>query len=237
MDKKKEIKKEEKEMVKYGIERLVENQTLGMKGVDPKDIRPPTVILLNALSKLDSFTDEEGNHPKPGEFFHNGSLRILPEFECYFVWAGKGEYTDKRKPEEGIKQVYRAIGILADDFSIFGMRFKVSSLYTLSPLFTAVSANKRGMYSIKCKLASKFISGKKGEWFIPTLSVVGFENDPEKLSELEKIAMRYDRLGERAAPVTENEEDVKLDEEVSIDEQPDTTKKMNENVNPNDIPF
>jgi hypothetical protein len=161
----------------------------------------------------------------------------LPEFECYFVWAGKGEYADKRKPEEGLKQVYRAIGILADDFSIFGMRFKVSSLYTLSPLFTAVSANKRGMYSIKCKIASKFISGKKGDWFIPTLSVVGFEDDPAKLVELEKIARRYDQLGTRAAPVNEQEEDIKIEEDQEEEKPVDVTRPLTENVNPNDIPF
>jgi len=228
---------ESKEIVKYDSERFLKYQSLGMKKVDPQDIRPPTVILMNTNSNVKNFVDQEGNNPKPGEFFHNGTLRILPEFECYFVWAGKGKFVDKRSPEKGEQDVYRAIGVMADDFSIFGMRFKVSSLYTLSPLFTAVTANKRGMYSIKCKMKSKYLSGKKGDWYIPTLSIVGFETDPEKLEALEKIALNYDKLGIKAAPEGENEEDLDIgDQDESVSEEIEDSK-MNENINPEDIPF
>jgi len=234
---KKEVKKPEAALVKYDAERLRRNQGVGMKGVDPKDIRPPTILLMNPLSKVESFVDKDGNNPKAGEFFHNGTLRILPEFECYFIWAGKGEFRDKRFPEKGVQQMYRAIGMMVDDFSIFGMSFKVSSLYTLSPLFTAVSANKRGMYSIKCKIQSKFISGKKGDWFIPTLSVVGFEEDPARLVILERMALNYDTLGTKAAPKGENEEEISNEPEKDPEEPVDPSKPMNENVNPRDIPF
>lgn len=237
MEKDEKEKQAKNALAKFDPEHLKINQSIGMKGVDPKDIRPPTVILMNALSKVESFTDEDGNHPKAGEFFHNGTLRILNDFECYIIWAGKGTFVDKRKPENGEQEVYRAIGIMADDFSIFGMRFKVSSLYTLSPLFTAVTANKRGMYSIKCKIGSKFISGKKGDWFIPTLSVTGFENDPAKLEILEKNALNYDRIGTRAAPKSENEEDLEPDQKPGEEKEKESVTPGTENVNPKDIPF
>lgn len=231
MDTKEIEKPKEKALVAPDNEQLKKNQTLGMADVDPQDIRPPMVILMNALSSFSSFTDEEGNHPEAGEFFHNGTLRILKDFDCYFIWAGKGVFIDKRHPEDGEKKMYRVIGIMADDSSIFGMRFKVSSLYALSPLFTAVTANKRGMYSIRCKMEAKLITGKKGSWFVPTLSVTGFENDVEKLKILEAQAMIYDRMGAKAAPKDENEEEV-----VTLPPEPpeiiDKHKPMaNENVN------
>ncbi len=232
MDKKtKDIeKKEEKEA---NLIKPSDDFKIGIRYVDKDDIRPPSILLINQSSKTDNFIDQNGNKPSPGEFYHTGTLRILQEFDCYFIWAAKSNYIDKRKIELGEQPIYKAIGIMADDFSIFGMRFKSSSLYTLSPLFTAVMANQKAMYSFKCKISSKLISGKKGYWYIPVLRVSGIEEDKEKLTILRKMATDYDKLGTRVAP----QEDGDIDRNNYSDYEDKPTYENNESVEPKDIPF
>ena len=226
-----------KEIKKYDESRLQDNMSLGMAGVDKADIRPPTVLLIQAISKKEDFVDAEGKSPKVGQFFHNGTLRILTEFECYFIWAARGQIANKRKPEQGPIDVYRAIGIMADDFSVFGMVFKSSSLYALGSLFTAVSAKKRGMYSIKCKVSAKYISGEKGEWYVPVVKVAAFEDEAGKLSTLEEMAKHYNTIGAKA---TSDEEEPETVEEEVIEAglaEPGEKEEATENVEPDDLPF
>jgi len=237
MAEKTEEEKKNTALATVSKEYLAKNQNLGMRGVEASDIRPPSILLMQGLSRLTEYVDGNGKNPVPGEYFHTGTMRIFKEFEAYFLWAGKGTYTDKRKPLEGAKDVYRAIGVVADDMSVFGMRFKSSTLYTLSSLFTAVTANKRGMYTIKVKMGTKSLENDKGVWVIPTLSIVAMEDDPGRLAELEKLARLYDTLGVTAAPKAESEleEDEDSREEEGKPVEGATTK--NEDVKPEDIPF
>jgi len=198
--------KEKKELVLYNKEYLQSQQGVGMSRVDPKDIRPPEIRLIQKSSDFASFVDSNGKVPITGQFFHNGRLEIFDTFECYLIFAAKSVYIDKRKPEEGEKEQYRAIGVLADDMSLFGMVFRSSSLYTLSPLFTATVAGKRPMYSIKVKFETKELQGEKGTWRIPVLRIIGFEEEPSKLKELEEMALRYDLNADKIAEQKEEEE-------------------------------
>jgi len=198
--------KEKKEIVLYNKEYLQSQQGVGMSRVDPKDIRPPEVRLIQKSSDFTSFVDSKGKVPITGQFFHNGRLEIFDTFECYLIFAAKSVYIDKRKPEEGEKEQYRAIGVMADDFSLFGMVFRSSALHTLSPLFTATVAGKRPMYSIKARFETKELQGEKGTWRIPVLRIVGFEEDPKKLKELEEMALRYDLNADKIVEQKEEEE-------------------------------
>ena len=185
---------------------LTHDVGIGMSKVDPIDIRPPQILLIQDKSNLESFSDIHGNHPKAGQFFHNGKLAVLDFIDCYFIFAAKTKYTDKRKPEKGEQMQYKAIGALAEDLSIFGMTFKSSALYTLSPIFTAVIANKRPMFSIRCVIEKKEISGKMGSWLVPVLRITGLEEDPEKLKQLKDLALQFDIRADKVAEEEPEEE-------------------------------
>lgn len=185
-------KKEEKAVIVYGKDRLEANVKVGMSKVDPMDIRPPTILLAQKSSDLSQFIDFSGKQVKIGQFFHAGRAVIYSTFRCYFLFAAKSKYTDRRKPEEGEKDQYKALGVLAEDLSLFAMTFRSSALYTLSPVFSAVASMKRPMYSFLCEIETKQLSGEKGEWFIPVLRIKEPEKDPGKLVLLEEQAKAFD---------------------------------------------
>ncbi len=179
--------------------RLATDAKIGMSKVDPMDIRPPSVLMCQALSDKELFTNLDGKTAEVGEFFHTGRGEIMESFECYFVFAGKSKAVNKNKPEEGEKPIYRAIGCMADDLTPFAMTFRSSSLYCLSPLFTATVAQKRPMYSLLCKLEKRDVHGEKRTWPVPALRVVGPENDEAKLAVLYDLAMRLDQNADAVA--------------------------------------
>ena len=181
-------KPSEKALEVYDEKRLKENVNVGMKGVDPSDIRPPSVLLCQKSSTLEDFVTTDLKKAKVGDYFHTGKMEIYKTFKCYFLVAIKSKYVDRRKPEEGEKDRYRVIGVLADDLSLFAMTFRSSSLYTLSSLFTAVASTQRPMYSYLCEMEVKKLSGKDGEWFVPVLRIRQAEKDAGKLVLLEDMA-------------------------------------------------
>ena len=141
--------KREKAIIKYDKARLAKNARIGMSKVDPLDIKPPTILLAQALSDFSVLVDTDGQVAKAGEYFHTGKLKILKTFNAYILFAAKGTYIDKRAKPPEERQIYRVLGVMADDFSLFAMSFKVSSLYALSSLFSIANSQKRPMYSFK----------------------------------------------------------------------------------------
>jgi len=187
--------KKDKALVSYDEKRLKENAQLGISNVDPADIRPPSILLAQKLSDFSLMVDKNGVVAKVGQYFHTGRLEIFDSFECYYLFAAKSKYTDRRHPEKGELDQYRALGALAPDCSLFAMIFRVSSLYTLSSLFGLAAAQNRPMFSIKVKMETKQLSGEKGDWFVPVCRIVGFEKDPGKLAILEDMARQFDSRG------------------------------------------
>jgi len=185
-------KKAPKALAVYGKDRLEQNARVGMKGVDPMDIRPPQILLAQALSDFDQLTDQDGKQAKIGQFFHTGKLKIYNSFECYFLFAAKSKYINRRKPEKGELDQYKVLGVMVDGLSLFAMTFRSSSLYTLSPLFGMATSRKRPMYSFVCEIKTKMLSGEKGDWFIPVLRIKSPEKNPEKLVLLEEQARKFD---------------------------------------------
>lgn len=187
-------------------ETLKADVNIGMGKVDPMDIRPPQILLIQKSSNIDQFSNQAGEHPSVGQFFHNGKLEIHDFFECYFIFAAKTNYVDKKYPDKGERPQYKAVGVWVDDMSIFGMTFRSSALFALSPLFTAVVANKRPMYSIRVAMETKELTNTKGTWTIPTLKIVAMENDPDKLSQLQKLALQFDKRADEAIKDIEADE-------------------------------
>ena len=209
-------KTSKKEIVKVDEARLAENQQVGMRGVDSADIMPAQILLKQKSSDAELYVDQEGNEAKIGQFFHTGKLKVIDSFECYFLFAAKSDYLDKRKPDEGRKPQYKALGLMAADMTPFAMTFKSSALYALGKLFGAVVGFKRPMYSIKCLVETKKLSGDKGDWWIPVVRVAGPVNDPELLAELEKTALVFD---EKADVITDEEQD-QAEESIKNNEEP-----------------
>jgi len=181
----------------YDKKRLKENVNVGMKGVDPSDIRPPSVLLCQKSSTLEDFVTTDLKKAKVGDYFHTGKMEIYKTFKCYFLVAIKSKYVDRRKPDEGEKEQYRAIGVMEDDLSLFAMVFRSSALYTLSSLFTAVASTQRPMYSYLCEMEVKMLSGEKGEWFVPVLRIRQAEKDAGKLVLLEEMAKSIELQGNK----------------------------------------
>ena len=200
------IDKDGKTITKYGSDRLAKNARVGMSGVDPMDIRPSQILLVQALSDFSTLIDKNGKKAKVGEYFHTGKLETLKTFSAYILFAKKSTYVDKRNLAHGPKDMYKILAVMADGLSLFGMTFRVSSLYALSGLFSISAAQKRPMYSFKVVFEVKELSNEKGEWFIPVCRIKGREEDPEKLIFLEDMAKGFDQKMEEDSGGQKDEE-------------------------------
>lgn len=186
-----EINMKDTKIAKYDDTYLRNLAGMGMRNVPKDDIRPPQILLAQKMSDFDNMVTLSGEKPNVGQYFNTGTLKILDDFECYFVYAAKSKYIDKNKIEEDKKDQYKAVGVM-DDGSVFGMTFRSSGLYALSTLFSMTASQMRPLFSIRVKMEQKELSNDKGKWFIPVCRVVGMENDVAKLTELEQVAQRFD---------------------------------------------
>jgi hypothetical protein len=216
-------KQEEKALAKMDASWNKERMYMGMKGVDPSDIRPPQIILVQKSSDMESLVDMHGNTPKVGQYFHTGQGKIMDTFDCFFLMAQKGTYVDRRKEGTPTLEQYSALGLLAEDMSIFGMKFRSSALYALSKLFTAVVGLKRPMFSIMVTMGVKELKGDKGIWYIPVIENWKPIDEGDVLIELEQVAQKFDKPAEKAG--TEE------------DEPPANPPDGSEDVKPGDVPF
>jgi hypothetical protein len=202
-------------IVKYGEAELKRDFMVGLSKVPLEDIRPPQILLIQKSSDLKDFVDKNGESPKVGQFFHTGRNEIMDSFECFFLYVAKSKYVSKVKPEEGEKDQFKAVGVMADDLSTFGFIFRSSALYALSPLFTSALSQRRPMFSLPVKVETKELSNDKGSWFIPVVRITGEEADYGKLQVLCTMAKRYDSTVQDIMP-----EDEEKEPEVDVEDIP-----------------
>ena len=176
---------------------------VGMSKVDPLDIRPPQVLLVQRSSTIEEMVDFSGKQAEVGQYFHTGKREIYEDFECYFIFAAKGEYVDKRKPDKPVLPKYSALGAMADDLSLFGMTFKATYLNALSSLWTASQSQHAPMFAFKVKMETKKLEGNKGAWYVPVCRVGEMVKDNDTFSTLYDLAVRFDRQAERTEEVLE----------------------------------
>jgi hypothetical protein len=237
----------EKSLTKYDKEWLRENLTVGIKGIDKTDIQPPQILLIQKTSNLTEFVDTEGKTPKVGQFFHTGKMKIYDAVDCYFVFAAKKRYFDRREDPPVQKDQYITFGILKESNTMFGMRFRSTAINALSPLFTAVFSQNVPMFAFNIKVESKEIQGDQGTWVVPAVRVGDVETDQELLNKLHKFALKFDERAESyvAEPDEDDKEEVKEVTEGGKDdtaseessEKEEQKEEEEEEVNLDDIPF
>lgn len=196
-----------KEIAVVSDKELTEMARVGMTKVDPLDIRAPQILLAQKLSDFGNLMQADGEVAKIGEYFHTGKMKILKDFECYFLFAAKTTYKDKRKPEEGEKEQYKVIGAMGDDLSIFGMTFRSSALYALGSLFSVAVSNNKPMFLYRCRVETKTLQNDKGEWLIPVVRVVGEETDQAKKIVLVNLARGFDENADKVLQKESQEDD------------------------------
>lgn len=165
---------------------------MGMKQVDPTDIRPPQILLVQKMSDTEQMMSVDGMVPKLGQFYHTGKRTIMDEFDAYFIYASKGTFIDTRKTDKPVLPQYSVVGMLQDDLSMFGMLLRGSSLWALNSLFSVSVSEGYPMFAFKCHVENKKLSNDKGEWWIPVVRVGELETDNAKLDMLFKAAKQLD---------------------------------------------
>jgi hypothetical protein len=196
---------------------------VGMRNVDPMDIKPPMCLLVQKISDTSQMVTAEGDKPVPGDFFHTGKNEIYSFVECAIVYAAKSQYTDKNHPEKGLQNQYRAIAVSLDDLKEFGLVFRSTAEHALSSLFSKATSANRPMFSFMIKIESKkLVNSKNQEYFIPVVRVEQPIDDSIMLQDLYQIAKKFDK--EIKTVEVEDEEPVEdiviPDEEPKKDEMP-----------------
>lgn len=178
---------------------------MGMKRVDPADVRPPFILLTQKSSTLDEMHTVNSQTPKVGQYYHTGKRKVYNEFECYFLWAAKSQVMDRRK--NIMVDQYNTIGVMADDLSLFAMRFKSSALFALASLFTAAQSQQYPMFGFRVKMETKMLEGEKGQWYVPVVRVQEQVTDKKLFNELYSQAAKFDQQTDKVAASVEEEDD------------------------------
>ncbi len=192
VEEKKMHEKNEKMLALTSLEEMRLVAKMGMRYVDPADIQPAKILLVQKLSDIEVLHTADGAVPTSGQFFHTGYQTILDTFDCFVLFAKKDTYIDKRKPENGEKPVYQMIGALQQDLSLFGMTLRASQSYALNTLFTASVTQGYPMFAFHMHVESKELENKDGKWLIPVFRVGAIETNIELLNILFDLARRFD---------------------------------------------
>ena len=210
---------------------LAEMSNLGMEGVDPRDIRPPSILLIHAimLGKDHTFVDATGVAARSGQYFNTGSNEIYDSFDAYFLFAHKAKYFDANSDTE--EEKYQVIGVMADTLMPFSMTFKKSSMNALTPLWTFARSMKRPLFSIKVHVESKEVtSSNNGKtWSIPVVRA-SIELSQSKVKELLVLAQQYGSIAKGMQTEDDDFADVTHPEPAE-----EIKKPMTENVDPDGV--
>ncbi len=217
---KKEVKTEKKAEEKekaLALADLKKMAKVGMKNVDPLDIKPPRVILVQGIKDKSELKDKSGVVCPDGQFFSDGANEIFEKMACYILYAAKGTHINKRHPDRGDLPKYDAIGMKPDG-QLFTITFKNTGRNALSKLFTATKVQGLPMFAFQCSLETKLINGtdEQGQplqWWIPVIRVGEVETDAKILAELIRLAKGLDEktdmdLGEEKEEVETMTKDV-----------------------------
>ena len=86
---------ETKALATMTLEKLRVEANLGMKKVDPADIRPPQILLVQKTSDLSQMQPKDGQSPNVGQFYHTGKQEIYDSFDCHILFAAKSKFTNR----------------------------------------------------------------------------------------------------------------------------------------------
>jgi len=241
-DKDKAVKSEIKKSAMLDLKKLA---SVGMQKVDPLDVKPPRVILVQNIKDKSELKDKSGKECPEGQFFNDGNNEIFEKLDCYILYASKGTHVNKRHLDWGELPKYDAIGMKIDDGQLFAITFKNTGRNALSKLFTANKVQGYPMFSFKCSLETKLINGadKSGEplqWWIPVVRVGDIETDEKKLRKASEIAISLDaRSGINFDEADEETEVLGVVKEVKVEEVAEVlgVEENKEVEEKDDIPF
>lgn len=171
---------------------------VGMSKVDPLDIRPPMILLVQKSSDKTEMVNADGAEAKIGQFYHTGKREVMSAFDCHILFAAKKTWINRRKPELGELPEYSALGVLKSDVLseppiLFAINFRSSALFCLSGLFSAVQAQQKPMFSFNVTFETKQLEGKLGSWYVPVCRVHDVEKDEERFNWLYVTALQFDK--------------------------------------------
>ncbi len=212
---KNQAEEEKKESALVELESLRSMANVGMSHVDKTDIRPPQILLVQKSSNLDEMVDIEGNKPSFGQFFNTGSRQIFDSFDCYVIFAKKGTWIDRRKPENGPQEQYSMIGVMKETNRIFGMLLRASARFSLNNLFSTAIDQHYPMFAFNIHVETKQLENKDGKWVVPVFRIGQLETDSERLSFLIKTAKQFDSQ----AGSINLEDDAEVSREVRADSE------------------
>jgi len=218
--------KKETKLAAYDPIRMRKNFSLGATGIDPTDIMPSMVKLVQGTTDLDRVKDNEGVSAQVGQFFFYGDKSILDAIDGYILNLAKVDDPYNKKNDGTPEKMYRVIGIFSDLLTPFVMYFRRGAINTVKNLLGNVFANLRGVYTFKIQIKTEQRKGEKGNYMTPVIGIVDKENELTILEILEKEARKYEYLSKLAGG------------EDFIDAKPATpANQLNETVNSEDTPF
>ena len=190
--------KKETTLAAYDPIRMRKNFSLGATGIDPTDIMPSMVKLVQGTTDLDRVKDNEGVSAQVGQFFFYGDKSILDAIDGYILNLAKVDDPYNKKNDGTPEKMYRVIGIFSDLLTPFVMYFRRGAINTVKNLLGNVFANLRGVYTFKIQIKTEQRKGEKGNYMTPVIGIVDKENEPTILEILEKEARKYEYLSKLA---------------------------------------
>jgi hypothetical protein len=190
-------KNKEQSLTDEGMAQYV---NMGMHNIDTEDMRPPTLMLVQAIKNKSELCDVLGNECPDGKMFMKGTNEILDEIESYFIYIKKDHYIVKDKDKASENELkfdgspmYNCICIRASNFTPFFIKFKKSSLTAPQDLITIQKSNKTiplFLYKTRIRVITK--QNKDGKtYFKNTVTVIGIEADQIAREILRDAAVMY----------------------------------------------
>lgn len=230
------IDNDKKQIIVYDNLRMRKNFTLGISNIDPEDITPSKIKLVQGTSDTDKLISSTGERAKIGQFFYFGTRQILDSVDGYIINLSKIDDPFNKRADGTSEKMYQAIGVFEDLATSWLFEFRRGAIATVKNFLTQVFVELRGIYTYKIRITSETKKGEKGNYLVPVINIIKKEDDSNKLARLESEAKKYEYLlnFSEVSKNTSDESLEKLDEGVVSEEE---KQKLVEDVNPDDIPF
>jgi len=241
LERAKKDKEKETAIATYDQERMKKNASLGTSGIDPADVMPSEVKLVQGSTDFSRVVDEEGTQAKVGQFFFRGDKSIHESVKGYALSLAKVNDTFNQREDGSFDKMYRMIGVFEDLKTPFTLNFRRGAITTVKTLLSNVFSQKRGIYTFKIEITTEQRSavkdGKQVNYLLPVITIIEKISDPKMLNLLERGVFKYEYLVKLtgAEDLTISRTPKPMPETVA--EPVDETKKLKENIDPDDIPF
>ena len=221
----------------YDKERFKKNVSLGISGIDPADVMPPMIKLVQGSTDFSRVVDIEGETAKPGEFFFMDDKTIHSSVIGYVLNLSKVNDPYNPRDDGTYEKMYRLVGVLENLKTTFTLNFRRGAINTVKNFLGNVFSSYRGAYTFKIEITSEQKKGEKGNYLLPVISIKEKLSDPKILSLLETGAKKYGYLEKMSGDEDLTVKHPKNALPDHTEEPVDTGEPLTENINPEDIPF